>query len=219
MRCIGMLAVVAGCGLGGKDLETGPYCEDTPTVVALDEVTDLGFAAQALVDLAQGDHTETFTWARDDSTTPLSLTVTHGGGEARFVDSTAVYPDGGGESPAIGVICEDRVEVDVDLQFATDDGAFDEAWALAIWGVESDTATFRQDLDPDGLGGSYDMADDIGDEAYDDRSLWVGGAFALEGASGEVMGQISGSEDCDAGDTCTAWAASVSVGSWGAGDT
>lgn len=207
-----VLAVLVGCDGSGKDLENGPHCEDTPTVVALDEVTELGVAAQALVDLAQGTHEETFTWARDDSTTPLALTVTWDGGEARFVDSEPVYPEG--ESPAIGIVCDDRVEVDVDVTFATDDGAFDEAWGLALEGLSADLATFHQELDPDDLGGTYDMDVDI-TEPYEERGLWSSGSFDAAGARGEVMGQISGSGDCEDGDTCTAWAGEVPIGTWG----
>ena len=63
----------------GKNDDTAwemPYCEDVATDLALDEVTDLGFAAQAMVDLAvtPSPFAETFTWAAGGET-ELTLTV------------------------------------------------------------------------------------------------------------------------------------------------
>lgn len=207
------LVALLGCPNNGREDLDGPHCEDTPTAVALDEVTDLGFTAQALLDLATGAHDETFRWARDGSTTPLALAVTYGAGEARFVDSEPVYPEGG-EQPAIGVICDDRVEVDVTVSFATDDGAFTEVLDLALTAVAGDRVEMVESLDPDGLVGTYDMSVDITEPTYDARSLWLRGAFTAEGASGEVSGQVSGEDECS-GDTCSAWASEVAVGTWG----
>jgi hypothetical protein len=211
------LSVLVGCPAGPLDKDGElPYCEETPTVVDLDEVTELGFTAQDLLDLAVGTHDETFAWARG-GTTPLTQEVTYDGGEARFVAREAVYPEGDGAQPAIGVICDDTVEVDVSMGFSTDDGAFAEVWELALDAVSADTAQWNQPLDPDGLTGTYDMDDDITEPDWDERSLWASGSFDATGSHGEVGGQVSGEEDCT-GDTCAAWAAEVAVGTWGASE-
>lgn len=211
------LALLSGCLFGNKTLDDGPYCEDTATVVALDEVTELGFAAVDLLALAEGTHDETFTWARDGSTTPV-MVVVDTPGEARFVHSEAVYPDTGGERLDIAVLCEDRVEVDVSVALTTADGAFDEAWTVALQGGTAAQVSLFRELDPDALVGTYDMAEDITEPDYDERSLWVQADWTEDAVTGTIEGQVSGGDsDCDDGDVCTAWASIVEVGAWGLG--
>lgn len=214
-----LIILSAACGdeKNNGDTAEGPHCEDSATVVAVDEVTELGFAATDLLALAEGTWADTFTWDRDASTSGLELTLGWTDGEARFVDSVEVYPDDG-EQPAIGLICEDRVEVDVQIGFVTDDGSFDESWTGPLTGKAADLAELYRALDPDALGGTYDMDADITEPTWDQRSLWIQGTFDEAGSTGRVLGQVSGEEECQ-GNTCSAWAAEVSVGSWGSEGT
>ncbi len=194
-----------------------PYCEDTATEVALDEETDLGFAAQAVVDLAvtPSPWAETFTWERGGST---ELTLTVGpAGTALYVESEAVYPDSG-EVAAIGVECPNRVEVQAPVGFVTADGAFGESWDVVLSSVDGTTVTFGRELDPFGLTGSYDVLPDVGEPEYDELDLWVRGTFAAAGATGEVSGSASGEDECEDGETCSAWNSSFQVGTWGGED-
>jgi hypothetical protein len=102
----------------------GPHCEESASEVPMEKPTALGFSpAQLAARLPETEQT-TLRWA-DDTQTELSLAF-RPQDSARFVDSEAVYPDG--EQPAIGVICEDRVEIDVSWDFLTADGAFDESF-------------------------------------------------------------------------------------------
>jgi hypothetical protein len=71
------------------------------------------------------------------------------------------------------------------------------------------------ELDPDGLTGSL-VFDDFHEEVdYDTRSLRLAAHFVAEGTSGEVAGMVQGSEDCEDGEACTAWASVFALGTWG----
>lgn len=209
---IPLFVFLAACD-GGKDLGNGPYCEDTPTDLALDDPTDLGFTAAAVLARLPANEVTTLTWD-GGATTGLLLGYTPAT-SARFVDSEAVYPDDGGETPAIGVICDDRVEIDLDFTLLTDDGAFDEDLAAPIRATAVDAAEVTADLDLDGLQGSFVFDDFTGGETYDDRSAEVRFTIGDQVTSGSIHGQISGEGDCTDGDTCTAWAAEIPIGTWG----
>jgi len=222
MRYTLPLVVLWACSGGGPDDPSstdtdtdevsGPHCEDTPTVVALDEVTPLGFAASELAAWAEGTHAETFVYAEGGST-PLTLAVTVGP-EARYVTSVAVYPDDGTQ-PAIGVECFDRVEVDLSVSLETDDGAFDEGFDTTLQSMDGLSAEWFATLDPGALGGSYDLDDPEVD--WSERKLFVQASFDAEGSSGSIAGQLSGQDDCE-GPDCAAWAMNVEVGHWGQGE-
>lgn len=163
--------VALGCDLGDKNPAEGPTCQDTPTDVTLEEVTELGFSAAEVLARLPASEVALLTW-EGGGTTDLTLTYAPAAA-ARFVDSVAVYPDGDGETPAIAVICEDRVEIDLDFTIATTDGALDEDLAAPIRATAVDAATVWADLDLDGLQGSLDFDAFTDGTAYDDRSAWV----------------------------------------------
>ncbi len=50
-----LLALLMACPGDKNDEASGPSCEDTPSSVAIDEVTPLGFAAADLVAFVEGD--------------------------------------------------------------------------------------------------------------------------------------------------------------------
>lgn len=190
----------------------GAHCEDTVTDVAFDEVTALGFAADAVVALADGAHAETMRWASGDSS-PLAVTVTVGT-TARMVDSEAVYPPG--TTVDIGLYCEDRVELDATLQLVSDDGLLDETLEGALVSIDGLSALFYATLEPDGLGGSLQMDDFMTETLdYDERSLSLSASFDSEGSSGWLSGIVSGTGDCEEGENCTAWSGSFEIGTWG----
>lgn len=212
-RSIFMAALVVGCTREDPGTLDGPSCDEQPTELTRNEISDLGFSADDVLALAEGTHDTSLLWDRDGSTTPLALSVTDALGY-RFITSEAVYPDGGGEQPAIGIVCEDRLEIDVEITFTTGDGAFDEAWTSTLWAGDANALAASHELDPDALTGTYDVSIDIGATDYDERSLWIEARFDAQGASGWIRGQISGEEDCT-GNTCTAWAELFDVASWG----
>lgn len=213
---VSSLAVGSGCPR--NDLEgDGPTCEDTATVIALDDDTALGFSANALVALAvtPSPFAAELVYARG-GTTALTLGVQNAA-EARFIDSVAVYPDDG-VSPAIGIECHDRLEVDADATFVTADGAFNEAFAVVLRSEAVDTVTMNASLDPLALQGTYDISLDVAEpdlSAFEELSLPIDVAFDSDGSSGTVAVFGTGKETCNDDGTCSEFAAHIEVGSWG----
>ncbi|MCP4807611.1 MAG: hypothetical protein GY913_10205 [Proteobacteria bacterium] len=206
--------VLMACVLNKEDSGGSmPYCEDVATDVALDDETPLGFTAQALVDraLTPSPFAETLAW---ESGSETGLTLTLGpAGTARFVESTAVYPEDGG--PAIGVECFDRIELDVPMSFVTEDGRLDETWQVTLVALDAGSVTLQLPIEPLELTGSYDVTDDITEPDYDEVSMSLRAAFTSAGTAGELSCQASGEDDCEDGETCSAWSSQFDVGSWG----
>lgn len=205
------LSLLALVGCPSKEaLDEGPHCEDTPTDIALDEANALGFtAAEVLATLPTSESTELA--YEDLSTTTLDIAFAPGSA-ARFVDSEAVYPEG--MTTDIGVICDDRLEVDGTLHFFTGDGAFAEELAVTLTAPSLADAGIWEELDLDGLSGTFDIEPFVDATDYDTLKAWISVAFGGGVSTGAVEGQASGQDDCEDGDTCTAWAESVAVGTW-----
>lgn len=208
MRPIFIVLALAACAEQQATSEAAS-CEDTPTALALDEASPLGFSPQDVVDVALGTFMAPLAW-EGGGTTELTLDV-HSAGTARFVTSDAVYPDSGIE-PAI--LCEDRVEVDATVSFTTADGAFDETWPVVLRSTDGAVASFHVEPDPEDLGGTYDVTQAIEEESWDDVKLWVDATIDAAGSHGTVTGQVSGTDpDCE-GDDCTAWASQLDLAAW-----
>ena len=206
--------LITGCFQGDKnDLEDGPYCENTATVLALDEASALGFSGADMLALAEGGFDETLTWAADSSTTPIHISVGYAEGEVRFVDSEAVYPEGEGETPAIGVECEDFVEVDVSVVVTTTDGALDETYELALISFEGTHISTSASFDHTEMGGSYEFTL-MDPSEYDDVTHGLDMAFDAAGSSGELTAMAEGCDDDCTGDECTCWASIDTIASW-----
>jgi len=208
-----LIAVIAfaGCRDENQNLdETGAYCEETSTVIDLDEQTALGFAAQEVIDALAFVH-ETDLVYGDGGTAALTIDLRFDGGEARYVDSEAVYPDGVSEASAI--LCDSYVEIDVTVDFFTDDGVFDETWALPLEATAADAASFRlNDLTPDDFAGSYDfLAFDPAE--YDEVTTSVWAAFDMGGPRGDIS-EIATAETQGDGDEGVAFAENQTVASW-----
>lgn len=210
-----LLALVAlGCHRGGE--EDLAYCAETATAVELSAETPLGFTAQSVADLATSGApwAPTLTWERG-GTTPLAI----GFGAptaARFVASEPEYPEDGMD---LAIVCFDRVEVDLPATFATDDGAFDEAWDVTLWRLEEvDPPAARTfvEFDPFALTGTYDVTLDAAETEYETMTLFLDGTFDGTATTGTLTVQVTGEEECE-GNECTAWAAEHDVATWQTG--
>lgn len=214
MRTWLMIALVAGCQKETAD--EGWTCQDTPTTIGMSDPTALGFTAEAALAHATASESATLTYA-DATTTPLTLGFASAG-TARFVDSEPVYEGDGDEVTLIEIDCFDRVEVAGTFTFVTDDGLFDESFDASLSATVAEEATISASLDLDALGGTFEIEPFVDTtDPWDDARAWIQATFVAGVSRGVVDGQVSGSDpDCEAGDACTAWAAQVAVGTWGA---
>lgn len=208
-----LLAPLLGCTPKAAD---GPTCSKTVTDVSMDEVTAIGVAAATVVADLPATEDATLVYA-DSARTPLALQYTPGE-SARFVDQEAVYPEGGAQTD-IGIICDDYVAFDVDMTLTSDDGVFAESFTSEVQAGADATGHIWQELDLLAMGGSFDIADYTTASDWTDASAWVQATLDGDGTtSGVISGQVSGEDPCDSGDTCSAWAENVDVGTWGDGD-
>lgn len=207
------LLFATACDIGDQEDNAGASCKDTEQPIALDDDTALGFTAQQIVDLVTPAYAGVLEWA-DGGTTDLDVALSPDG-EAWFVDSEVV--EGIGDTQTlVWPICEDRVAISVAIAFTTADGAFAETWSGRAVATEATNASWSHTVDLDGLDGTFDVVPFVESTDYDELGAWVEGVVTAPGVSrGEIAGQASGEEDCDPGDTCTAWAEHVDVGTWG----
>jgi hypothetical protein len=162
--------------------ETGPRCVvDSTTTVEMDEVTDLGFAAQAVVDAAQGDFTSPIAWA-DGTESEFSISLTEGTNPR--VIHYIIEDDGSGMEIDIG--CTDTVAVDFTMSLSTADGVLSDSgtWTLELLFAE-DTLSHAFDLDD--VGGTFD-SDDYANADFD--RTWANATllFDSEGVDGVIEG-------------------------------
>jgi hypothetical protein len=188
-----------------------PYCEDTRTEIAPDEATALGITANDVLAGLPAEETATFRYV-DGGSTALTVAFTPGA-QAYFVESVEVYPETDGPSPAIAVVCDDRIEIDGSLAFATADGAFAESLAATLTAT-ADALALREELDLDALVGSFAIEPFVTAEDYDAVEAWISIRFVDGQSEGAVEGQASGTSACDDEAECTAWAENVEVGDW-----
>ncbi len=206
-----LLSLVActGTTLPGDEY---PYCAETATVVALDEVTPLGRSAADILAGIPASEQTSFEYA-DAPESALDLGFT-AGSEARFVDSEAVYPEGG-EQIDIAVICEDRIEIDGVLAFSTADGVFAETLDVVLTSSAEGTGIYES-LDLENMGGSFDILDFVSTPGVTDLGAWISVTFVDGHSSGVVEGQATrGDPDCT-GDECSVSAEMIEVGGWSA---
>jgi len=210
------IALILACNSepGGKE-DAGPGCIETETALAGEEATSLGLTANDVSGLVVGAFAHPLFWADGTSTTvTLLFTPT---GNAWFVDSEQA-PSNGGTEPAIYAYCDDRLDVETALTFATDDGAFDESWTLRLSATEAGSASVVQPLDLDGLDGTFDLLPFVDATGWDALRGWVDVSVLGSGiSSGEIRGQASGEDDCPDEDDCAAWAENVEVATWVSG--
>lgn len=205
------IALLAGCDGGEKD-NTGEdelSCTETIDELSIEEDSPLGFGGRAITTLTSGEHDATLTYA-DSSTSGMTLKVSYADGDIRYVDREPPA-DGGAEWAEI---CQDTVEVDVTLIFRTQDDAFDEDWETALYAYDIDVAWFNAEFDPLDMVGGFDITAFMTSTDYDELTAFASGQVDLSGTTGTLAGQASGSEDCEEGDECSAWAEQIDIGAW-----
>lgn len=182
----------------GDTSDTGGLVEDDcgcnlveEIPLTMDEISDAGFSAQELVDLAGGEHSSTLAWV-SGGTAGLTVGVTD--------PTNPRYRryEAGECSNDMYYFCFDSVAVDVTMTFATDDGAFAETWAetLALQAESEDyydydtaAGTILSVSTPlESVSGSFDPADHVDVSEFDRVDAYVLTLFSESGISGEVAG-------------------------------
>lgn len=183
---------------------TGPTgdnlpCIDTPTVLAVDESSPLGFSAAQLLADKLGKRTTTLTFAGEPTVLsddlknkqlPLEVELRHGGGEVRFIDSSENpdYDDSGNESGFID--CTDRLEIDVEVDFVTEAKEFDEHRKGILTATTVERADLSVALSPPGLEGSFDPAAVYTDPEWAITKIDLGGTWQGTSAGGSVLNEV-----------------------------
>ncbi|WP_437947749.1 hypothetical protein WME98_44680 [Sorangium sp. So ce296] len=177
-----------GGQIGGVQVNEGG-CDEVKEDIGADDVSPLGFSARDALSALSGERSAPLAWSQGGSTT-----ATVAAGElvaARFVRSTvakvADSGPGGAESTAIAVDCADHLQLDVPLAFSTEDGAFDESFAVTLRVPQVGAGRFFHRIDLDALQGSYEVTEV---DPTDFREVFVYLSGELTGSA--VSGTISG---------------------------
>lgn len=188
-----------GTGTTEPTGEGNDPCIDTPTVLAVDEASALGFSAAQLLEGKLGMRTATLTFAGEPTTLsedlknkqlPLAVDLRHNGGEVRFIDSSPNpdYDDSGNESGFID--CTDRLEVDVEFDFVTEAKEFDEHREGVLVATTVDRAQLDVELAPPGLEGSFDPATAYADPEWVVTRLNLSATWQGALAGGSVLNEV-----------------------------
>jgi hypothetical protein len=156
---------------GMNDPDIGLCGEETESIITDLSTIPPGFESSVADLLAQevGDYQGTFSWNENDgpvmvehagTSSPLTMAVAHVGGEIRLteVEFVGEFPNGneGGEP------CSNHLEIDVELEFVTEDGLFAESMTVPLDAYshsESPSPRLYLDLDFDTHMGSLQMDD------------------------------------------------------------
>jgi hypothetical protein len=172
------------------------------TVLARDDISVLGFSGQQVLDHVSGEHVTTLTWSdqapQELPATQLTVAVSYNNGRVAYLDNEWRSDNSGTRSsgtrdqmaPQIGTDCPDTIEIDVQVTFSTEDGAFAETFDVTLIARSVDSVRWSQPLEA--LEGSFDAAVFVPtDEQYDTLRAWVDASFVSGVLSGVIQGQTS----------------------------
>ncbi|MBW1877660.1 MAG: hypothetical protein JRI25_07415 [Deltaproteobacteria bacterium] len=162
--------------------DTANRCDEDVALYQLDERSPLGFTAEDVLENALGTRWEAASWVTGDGITEITFTLAWDGGPVLFHD----LEDLGGESyPTAASLCEDWLEVVVDLTFATDDGSFDESATVSLVASDPESPFVDFALDPSALSGRYEVVELEADQ-WDVVHLMVYNSFRGGSISGDI---------------------------------
>jgi hypothetical protein len=143
----------AACGRDGRPSPSVDCTEKGRRAVAeSDEIPgDLTFAQYTQAVLRT--YTATLLWARADETA-LEIRVSRGPGEAVYVDREGFVTIDDSEAD-----CEDFVDVPVELQVTTADGALAETWSGVLKYKQISGTHFEREMAPDAFNGTYTLTE------------------------------------------------------------
>jgi len=180
----------------------GSSCVDTPTVLSsVDEVSPLGFAAADVLAFAAGEHESPLFW-RDQAAegmvevgpesgeSTLSVSISHAGGEIRYIDSEPAEGEGGFEEGLSD--CPDRLEIDVMAQIGSGGGALAESIPVTLMATHDLLARFVAAIEPEDIAGTMSVTSL--DPAFDVEAIDLDVGISSYGLSGSITGMITSSD-------------------------
>jgi len=204
--------VISGCG------------EETTTVLTDLSLVPAGFEQSAadIVASIEASYAGELAWRANDgpitvahaeTSSPLTLTVAHDGGEVRHieVELAGQFPDGN----LGGIPCSNRIEIDTSISFATEDGLFNETWDASVEqssdtvSDEGSTVSLYRAIDFSAHDGTL-MTSDFSFEGAQLRDVIVTAGFG----DGEVTGSLL--MEVQSGDDETGWIGAGDVASFSA---
>lgn len=163
--------LVVGCiSADTADLDAGGgECVETVTVLAdLAAVSQLGFAPAEVLAFAAGEHSSPMEWGAgieesfakvsfgpESGAGTLTATITHKGGEARYISSKPKE----GEWDGAYASCGDRVEIDVEVTLASSGGALMESFVAPLRARTAKVATVQHEIELEDLGGALELTE------------------------------------------------------------
>ena len=137
-------------------------CTERVTVLAsIDEVSPLGFSAADMLALAVGQHASGARWGHDEASsasveftpaagdTAVTVDLRYSGGEVRFIEADELL--------LYDFACNDRLEVDIELDLATADGALAERIVAPQQARNPEVVTLSQRIAGGELAGTLDF--------------------------------------------------------------
>ncbi|AGP36644.1 hypothetical protein SCE1572_20380 [Sorangium cellulosum So0157-2] len=205
-----------GGQIGGVHVEEGG-CDEERVDIGVDDVSPLGFSAREALSALSGERSAPLAWSKGGSATAtvaagelvaarfvrstVATVATVDGGvaagelvAARFVRSTvatvatvAKSGPGGAESTAIAADCADHLQLDVPLAFSTEDGAFDESFAVTLRVPQVGAGRFFHRIDLDALQGSYEVTE-VDPTEFREIFVYLSGELTGSAVSGTISG-------------------------------
>jgi hypothetical protein len=197
-----MLAAV-GCDEGDAEGEGeggtlgGPGdCVEDSTVIGPTDGSDLGFTAQDVLVNIEGNYAETLVWSSAEgpayyhmpgTSVGLSIDVSFGGGEVRYVEATpGDWCDG-----ACADSCESRLEIDGFLALASEDGVFDENLGAVFTATSATEASYYVTFDPDQTQGTLSSESFVIADGNPIDTLIANGSISGGAISGSIAVQFT----------------------------
>lgn len=142
-------------------------CERTTTELAANEISPLGFSAEAVRALVEGEFGAALAWRKPDSfvssygpergASTITLAITPRATAARFVEWRLPGANDGRACPPSASTPAPSVEIDVDASISTEGGALNERALAVVAATSTMQASLTSRLELDGLQGSFSV--------------------------------------------------------------
>lgn len=190
-----------------------PYCQETVEFYEINQSTPLGFSGRKLLNLTRNINSVKINYGYKSDQTVGSLNFSQITSVARYIRSKAVYPSQG---PDIGINCVDRVELDVNISFISQDGSFMDSWDTTL---RSEAPIFGNDEPQAGEYAKFSIflgTNDFRGSFYKDSSEeWMGGVLSGYLTPQELSAQISHTDcACDDSGCVTSLMVDVAIDSF-----